>query len=251
MMLAQKIQNVLRGLVQRYGPESTKRYLWNGEFSAGRWNFLDKTGDESVHFHVEKYARNGSILDLGCGPGTTSIELNREAYRFYTGVDISDVAVQKARQRAQEAGRTDHNEYCQSDILTYVPARQYDVVLYGDSIYYVPPRRIAAMLDRYSAYLTSDGVFIARMFDVSGKRRYILDIIETHFTVLEKHLHKETGACIIVFRPVGWRVTVANKSVEQTFLSSTERSSALREQLPPRTAVGQRSRFIMRVATTV
>lgn len=202
MHLAQKARNVLRGLVQRYGPENAKRHLWNGEFSTGRWSCLDQTGDESVHLQIEKYANNGGVLDLGCGPGTTSLELNPAAYSFYTGVDISDVAVQKATARAQELGRADRNEYCQSDILTYVPTRQYDVILYGDSIYYVPPRKIAAMLKRYSTYLTKGGVFIARMFDVSGKRQHILDTIESHFDVVEKHLHEQTRVCIIVFRPV-------------------------------------------------
>jgi SAM-dependent methyltransferase len=201
MHLAQKARNVLRGLVQRYGPEKAKRQLWNGEFSTGRWNCLDQSGDESVHLQMEKYANGGGVLDLGCGPGTTSLELNPAAYSFYTGVDISDVAVQKARARAQELGRADRHEYCQSDILTYVPTRQYDVILYGDSIYYVPPRRIASMLARYSTYLTKDGVFIARMFDVSGKRQHILDTIESHFDVVEKHLHEQTQVCVIVFRP--------------------------------------------------
>jgi 2-polyprenyl-6-hydroxyphenyl methylase/3-demethylubiquinone-9 3-methyltransferase len=162
---------------------------------------LDKTGDHGVHLSVEKYADNGGILDLGCGSGTTSIELNPGAYSFYTGVDISDVAVQKARKRAQEAGRADRNEYCRSDILAYVPARQYDVILYGESLYYVPLRRIAAMLARYSTYLTKRGVFIARMFDASGNRRRILDTIESHFEVVERHLHEQTHVCVVVFRP--------------------------------------------------
>lgn len=227
MRLAQKAQNVLRGLAQRYGPKSIKRYLWNGEFFTGRWNCLDQTGDDSVHLQVEKYANHGGILDLGCGPGTTSIELNLAAYSFYTGVDISDVAIQKARTRALEAGRADRNEYCQSDIFTYEPARQYDVILYGDSIYYIPPRRIAPMLSRYSTYLTKGGVFIARMFDVSGKRRRILDTIESHCDVVEKHLHEQTQVCIIVFRPVPEvrRVTIANESATQTLPSATGRSS--------------------------
>lgn len=188
---------------------------------------MDQTGDESVHLQVEKYANNGGILDLGCGPGTTSIELNPAAYSFYTGVDISDVAVQKARRRAQEAGRAGRNEYCQSDILTYEPARQYDVILYGESIYYVPPRRIAAMLGRYSAHLTSGGVFIARMFDLSGERQRILDTIESHFDVVEKHLHEQTQVCVIVFRPAteARRVTIANESATQTLTTATERSS--------------------------
>lgn len=202
MTLVRKAHNFLRRLVQWYGPEPAKRHLWNDEFADGRWSCLEKTGDESVHLKVEKYADNGCILDLGCGPGTTSLELNPAAFSSYTGVDISNVAIEKARARAQETGRADCNEYCQADILTYEPARQYNVILYGDSIYYVPPRRIAAMLTRYSVYLSSRGVFIARIFDVSGTHRHILDIIESQCEIVEKYLNEQTHVCIIVFRPV-------------------------------------------------
>jgi SAM-dependent methyltransferase len=196
-----KTHNVFRSLVQRYGPEDAKRKLWNGEFASGHWKQLEAGGDESVHLLVERYASKGSILDLGCGPGTTGIELDPAAYSIYTGVDISDVAVLKARNRAQMAGRAERNQYLQSDILTYVPMRPYDVILYGESIYYVPVRRVAAMLDRYATYLTPGGVFVARFCEVTGKLREVLDIIEGHCQVAEKHLREQTRTCLIVFRP--------------------------------------------------
>lgn len=200
MNLSQKSLNVFRGIVQRYGSEYAKRRLWNEEFANGRWDFLDSSDDERVRLQVEKYANYGDILDLGCGSGTTSIELNENLYGFYTGVDISDVAVQKSRARTQEAGRSLRSEYCQSDILTYEPTRLYQVILYRDSIYYVPTARIVKTLNRYSAYLTRGGTFIVRMFDISGDRREILDLIESHFDVVERHIHGQT--CVIVFRPL-------------------------------------------------
>ncbi|GAC1679939.1 MAG: hypothetical protein PVS2B2_17970 [Candidatus Acidiferrum sp.] len=201
MYVVQKAQNVLRSLIQRYGPPSVKRQLWNAEFRSGRWDSLNNSGDERAHLQIEKYANNGSILDLGCGPGTTGIELNLVAYQLYTGVDISDVAIVKARKRAEETRRADRNEYCQSDIVSYVPPRQYDVILYGDSIYYIPLARIPDMLARYSGYLKDGGVFIARLFDVRGKRQNILCAIEDNFQIVEKQHRAPTEACLITFRP--------------------------------------------------
>src|ERR1700674_5764890 len=93
MYLAQRVRNVSRGLLQRYGTESMKRALWNSEFMGGRWNCLDDTSGDCVYPYVEKYARNGSILDLGCGSGNTGIELDVTAYQQYVGVDISDAAI--------------------------------------------------------------------------------------------------------------------------------------------------------------
>lgn len=201
MNIINSMRNKFRGLLQKYGSESARQRLWNKEYANGRWECLSSAGDGSVPRLVEKYANGGGILDLGCGPGTTSVELHSDTYSFYTGLDISDVAIQKARARAMESGYADKNEYLQSDILTYEPARPYNVILYGDSIYYIPTRQLSPMLKRYSAYLTRDGVFIARLFDVSGNRHDILDIIESTFQVVESHTDEQSGACLIAFRP--------------------------------------------------
>jgi 2-polyprenyl-6-hydroxyphenyl methylase/3-demethylubiquinone-9 3-methyltransferase len=186
-------------LVQRYGPEKLKRRLWNHEFATGHWVCLENTAGDCIYPHLEKWVRQGSILDLGCGPGNTGNELKDSAYRFYTGIDISDVAVEKARARSRANDRAQKNSYFQSDIYTYVPAKQYDVVLFGDSLYYIPPPKIAGMLHRYAAFLAKDGVFMARMYDMRGKFKIILDVIEENFEVLEKHVY-DSQVCVIIFR---------------------------------------------------
>ena len=201
MNLKLKAKNVFRMLVQKYGSEHAKQRLWNDEFVAGRWKCLDSTGEESIRFYVEKYANQGAILDLGCGSGTTGIELNPASYSFYTGVDISDVALIKAKARALEVGVADRREYCDADILTYVPERQYSVILFGDSIYYIPSGRIVSVLSRYAKYLSANGVFAVRLFDVSGKLLQILQLIESHFLVMDKQLNDQTHVCNIVFCP--------------------------------------------------
>lgn len=47
--------------------------------------------------------RGRSILELGCGTGTNAIELARRGYQV-TAVDLIDVPIQKARQKAKTAG---------------------------------------------------------------------------------------------------------------------------------------------------
>lgn len=199
MQFIQKIKNVTRGLVQRYGTEAAKRRLWNKEYSAGRWDHLELHGDFSVERLVEKFARHGMILDLGCGSGNVSVNLYPEAYSGFTGVDISDVAIAKARQRVQKNGCADKCLFVQSDILTYQPMQRYSVILFGDSIYYIPSPQIAPMLRRYSSFLMEEGFFIARLFDESGKRHDILDTIQNHFAVAESHAKEQSR--LIVFRP--------------------------------------------------
>jgi SAM-dependent methyltransferase len=195
---ARKARNVVRGLLQAYGPSSVKRYLWNAEFAGGRWRCLESTPDDCVYQFVEKYADNGRILDLGCGSGSTGNELNPSSYREYVGVDISDVAIAQAMERTDRSRRAQKNQYFQSDIFTYVPAGGFDVILFRDSIYYIQRPKIRGMLERYSKYLTNRGVFVVRLWD-GGHDTRLVDVIESNFDVLERHVDSQK-AVVLVFR---------------------------------------------------
>ena len=200
MSILEKTRNVLRGLLQSYGTRSVKRYLWNAEFSRGKWNHLQNTSDDCVYSCIGKYSNQGNILDLGCGSGSTGNELDVTAFRAYTGVDISDVAISEAKRRTEKSGRADRNHYFQSDIYSYVPNQEFDVILLRDSIYYVPHAKIDSMLDRYSKYLKEGGVFIVRMWSVGDKHKVYVDIIRSAFEIVESYSHDQPETNIFIFR---------------------------------------------------
>lgn len=207
MYIARRSLTIIRGLLKRYGPAHTKRVLWDKEFSEGHWDFIDDTAGDCVYSPLERYAEDGSILDLGCGPGNTANELALSAYETYVGVDISEVALVKARERTNVNGRDDKNRFDRGDLLSYVPSKSFDVILLRESLYHVPLGKVKGMLDRYSQFLTDRGVFIVRMATrgMDGKVKYRLKttigIIETAFDVLEQRQHGERGPTVIVFRP--------------------------------------------------
>jgi len=200
MHLAAKSRNILRALVQAHGTAALKRRIWDREFASGRWKCLETAPGDCVYPFVEKYATNGSILDLGCGTGSTGHELDETKYRDYTGVDISDVALATARQSTVANGRAGSNRYIGGDIFSYVPDRKADVILFKDCIYYIPRGKITGMLDRYAPYLTERGVFVAR---IAASDRYtaIVDVIERHFDVIERQTFEHPPALVMVFRP--------------------------------------------------
>ncbi len=190
-----------------YGPRSLKKSFWDQEYSTTKWSFNDNTSEDGVYPFLEKWVRKGSILDLGCGSGNTSNELAENAYASYLGVDISHVAIAKARKRTQENGRASKNTFVPGDILSYVPTQQFDVILFRESMYHVPLGKVKNVLDHYSKYLKPDGVFIVRMeITQNGKPKSRLvamfRIIEKEFDIVDK------GECLVgrqgtvmVFRP--------------------------------------------------
>jgi SAM-dependent methyltransferase len=195
--IARKIKNRWRGLVQSYGPERLKRRMWNREYAGGSWAGLESMVGDCLYRHVEEHARGGDILDLGCGPGATANELDAASYRSYTGVDISDVAIGKARARTVGTPRAAKNRYFQADILMYQPDQSYDVIVFGDSLYYLAHHQIHGALSRYAGHLKKDGVFVIRLY---GYER-VADLIRRNLDVVERHLYHGAQISVLVVRP--------------------------------------------------
>jgi SAM-dependent methyltransferase len=201
MKLVLKFHNVSRRLKQLWGSARTKSCLWDAEYAGGRWNHCDSTLDATVYSHVTRYCSNGHILDLGCGAGNTGNELDLGTYTSYVGVDISPVAVQRATKRSADSGRATKNAYCTGDIVSFVPARAYDVILFREAIYYVPFVRLSAVLRRYRGYVRPKGVFIVHV-SANGTRRgpAIRKLIEREFEVIETYAPAAADEFVLVFR---------------------------------------------------
>ncbi len=196
----------IRGFLMSYGPSSLKKVFWDQEFSSGKWNFIDYTAGDCVYLHLERFAHNADILDLGCGPGNTANEL-APVYSSYVGVDISEEALAKARRRTVETGRSEKNRFERSDFINYEPAQKFDVILFRESMYHVPLGKIKPMLDRYAEFLNDGGVFIVRLYlvDLKSRRKKprptaMMRVVEKEFDVVEKREYGDSQATVIVFR---------------------------------------------------
>jgi SAM-dependent methyltransferase len=196
----------LRGFILSYGPTSVKKRFWDKEFASGKWNFIDNTVGDPVYPALEKYARKGSILDLGCGPGNTANELAFDAYAKYVGVDISESALAKAAKRTEENGRSAKNSFAQSDFLGFEPGQKFDLILFRESMYHVPVGKVLPILAKYSQHLAKDGLFVVRLYTMrNGAPIYrpskMFSIIADNYDVVDKTQDMKTGAAVIVFRP--------------------------------------------------
>jgi len=201
MYLVIKVKNLIRVAKQRWGTAAAKQALWNDEFSGGRWNCLEASVGDPVYQYIEKYSGGGSILDLGCGSGSTGVELAIGSYREYTGVDISDVAIEKARAKSMACQRGEKNHFVQGDISSYIPDHPYEVILFRDSIYYQTRRKIKQMIDRCCRYLTKDGVIIMRHWSTKGGEG-IMDCLRDRCATIEKY-SCGSGPLVAVLRPTG------------------------------------------------
>jgi SAM-dependent methyltransferase len=106
----------------------------------------------------------GRALDLACGEGQNAIWLASLGWTV-TGVDFSEVAIAKARARAERDGVD--VEFISADLRTYEPARDaFDLVLV---LYlHIQPDERRAVLDKAAAALTSGGTFVLVGHDLTN-----------------------------------------------------------------------------------
>ena len=209
MYIVRRTLTFVQGFLTSYGPSSIKKKLWDRDFSSGKWDFIDNTAGDCVYPFLEKYANQGHILDLGCGPGNTANELNSTAYKTYVGVDISEAALEKAVRRTKENGRADKNSFVVSDFLGYAPSQDFDIILFRESLYHVPYGQVRPILDKYSKHLKPGGVFIVRLYAGDERPGVIkprvirkMDLIKNNFDMVEyRRFDTPALPTVLVFRP--------------------------------------------------
>src|SRR5512143_1228027 len=89
---------------------------------------LERDPEEEVSRVVEllPLSPGASLVDLGCGRGRHTIPLSLKGYRV-TGVDLSDVMLNIARERANRERAT--VEWVREDMRTFVRPGVYDACL--------------------------------------------------------------------------------------------------------------------------
>jgi len=153
-----------RKLVSRvtpYRPMGQGQSLLDKQYASAEWDYL-RSIEEAPRFGiVSAYCRllasNGSLLEVGCGEGFLLEQLDRSRYSHFTGVDISAVAIERAR-----VLEDDRTVFVRSEAETYVPDRTFDVIVLNEVLeYFDEPLEVVR---RYEPFLDRQGSFVVSMF---------------------------------------------------------------------------------------
>ncbi len=137
---------------------------WDARFRVGDTPWEDDVVAPSVIELVREYAPvQGTVLEIGCGRGTTAIWLADHGYRV-VACDISSEAVAQARQRAEAADL--EVPFLVADVLsnaTQLPST--DVVFTRGVLHtFTTPQGRAAFATAVYRYLPAGGLWL----DISG-----------------------------------------------------------------------------------
>jgi 2-polyprenyl-3-methyl-5-hydroxy-6-metoxy-1,4-benzoquinol methylase len=121
----------------------------------GRLRNASELGRYSViHGYVQQFARDGSVLDVGCSDG---ILQERIAYGRYLGIDMFAKSIARASIKADARTR-----FLQADAETFAPDERFDAIVWNECLYYL--RHPIDVITRYRQYLAPRGVMIVSMF---------------------------------------------------------------------------------------
>jgi len=179
-------------LLTRLGGSALRRRSFDEYYRSGQWDSLDSEHSREVAKVVEKYARKGRILDMGCGTGILVSRLADDSFEYYRGVDASSEAISLATKRA---GRKVAFEI--GDIQSYRCEDDFDCIVFEDSLYYVPFFR-RRLLRRYAERLRPGGVFVVT---VAHPRRFarMIRMIRKNFEMIEERLSPSGARLYLVF----------------------------------------------------
>ncbi len=151
----------LVSMLKPYEPMGQGRELLDAQYAAADWDYLRSSGEAPRFGVVSAYCRllasNGSVLEVGCGEGFLLEHLDRSRYRHFTGIDISSVAIDRAR-----GLEDDRTTFVCSDAESYVPDRRHELIVFTEVLEYFDDP--LALVQRYEPFLTENGCFIVSMF---------------------------------------------------------------------------------------
>ena len=170
-------------ICQRKKDIPVSREVWDSQYMAGRWDYMAQLRELNRYSVIIGYLQHlkigGSILDVGCGEGNLLKRLCPEWYSKYLGIDISQVAIEKACQKVNEK-----SVFINDDAERYEPKEMFDVIIFNESLYYFynPVKTV----ENYVSMLNADGIIIISTFSNSKRAMTILKKIKDIYFLLDE-----------------------------------------------------------------
>lgn len=191
---------LLADLARPYEPLRGGTQRLEAEYRAGAWDYLD--GDEElprfgvVAAYCHRYARGGSVLEIGCGEGLLAQRLGTLGVARFVGLDVAPSAIDRARALCLPFAT-----FAVGHAETFEPDTTFDVILFHEMLEYLAEPE--AVVHRYERWLAPDGRFVVSQFvsPESARARHIWRRLHRTYDV---HGHAQ----VAVTRRLRWTIEV-------------------------------------------
>lgn len=116
-----------------------------------------------------------SVMDIGCAGGTLALN----GYRKYLGIDISQFAIDRAKQDARLIGIAG-TSFLVGDIRLIQNDERWDAIVLSELLYYLPVGEAIAQVSRCASWLSKNGVLCISMKDKPKSHAIFSEIMKDH-----------------------------------------------------------------------
>ena len=158
---------------------------WEIQYSRGKWDYLNSIKESSryaiIGFYSNWFHDFPSVLDVGCGFGSV---VNYLKYKYYLGIDISEVALQKANKK-------ENCYFLNRDAEKFTTTKKFDIIIFNEILYYLDAINI---IKKYEEYLHFNGFFVISIWD-HPKTKLIWELINLRYDCIDslQLLHNQTN----------------------------------------------------------
>lgn len=187
-----------------YRPGPWSRQRWNDNYTSGNLDYFDSCSEQPRYSVLVGYlaalGQSRHVLDIGCGQGVLFDRARHLPFARWSGVDLAEVAVERAQRLADHRG-----DFTTGDLLDSAwPAAPdgYDVVMLNEVLNMCDDP--AAMLRRVQALLSPGGVLLVSGWHHRGDRA-LWKLIHRVFDEIDATEVRSTTSKLA---PRGWRVAM-------------------------------------------
>jgi 2-polyprenyl-3-methyl-5-hydroxy-6-metoxy-1,4-benzoquinol methylase len=184
----------LHFLARRFGTRKLQQAAYNARFLSGEWNTGPVDVSQDLVEVILRHASGGKVALMGCGTGGLAAILDRSECTSILGIDLSSVAVKRARMRGLARA-----QFEVADFASWGSMEQYDAIVFEESLYYLSPKEQVRVLAAHRLSLTRAGVFVITVSD-AARYRTMLKMIRSRFHILEDRDHGNSNHRLVVFR---------------------------------------------------
>lgn len=177
-------------LVTKFGSLKLRGLAFDEKYRRGHWIFPSDDGLSAV---IHRYLRGGDLLIMGCGGASVLEGVESQGLKSVLGIDLSQEAIRLASRFT-----SDKISFQLADMVTFVCLHPYDLILFPESLYYVPVASQESLLKRLAEHLKPGGVFVAT-FAQAKRYNNMIDRIRRNFVVLEDRRFSASNRHLIVF----------------------------------------------------
>jgi trans-aconitate methyltransferase len=179
--------------ITRFGPSRLRSMAFDEKYRSGTWDFRGETSDELPSV-IRTYLRCGDLLILGCGGASIVERFNSCEFSSILGLDLSEEAVRLANRFARE-----NVSFQTGDLIKFQCVICYDVILFSESLYYVPSSQQENLLKRLASQLKPGGVIVVTLAQAS-RYKTIIELIRNRFDVVEDRKFSGSERHLLAFR---------------------------------------------------